>query len=192
VTTRRYRVGALLAASAAAATLSGCGLSNPYAPTATSTRPSATTSSRPSSAPARTFSPALRTPAAVLAAQRNAVVRVAVDYALTQATWSPGTYIAQLAHLATLAVGPAAAQLTPTRAPAATVNALRAAGASSRAVLLASDGPTPGPAPTVVVITRVSATGAGRNPNVPDYQVCHLTLTHTPAGWRVAQFAIQP
>ena len=115
-----------------------------------------------------------------------------MDYALTQATWSPDTYTRQLGRLQSLATGAAAAQLATRQSPAAAEAALAAAGASSRATLMATDGPTAGPAPQVVVVAKVLATGQGRNPRVPDYQVCHLTLTHTARGWLVSSFQIQP
>lgn len=134
----------------------------------------------------------LQTPERVVAAQRNAIVRVAVEYALTQATWSPDTYARQLQRLQSLATGPAAGQLLTRQPPAAAEASLRAAGASSRSTLMATDGPTPGTAPQVVAVVKVLATGQGRNPGVADYEVCHVTLTRTTGRWLVSNFQIQP
>ncbi len=170
------------AAIAAGLALAGCGLHNPDA-----------VKTRPPARPTVPVAPSqLRTPPAALAAQRDALVRVAVDYTLTQATWSPDTYVAQQAHLAGLSTGPALAELAPRRGqpPAAVAAQLAAAGASSQATLLGIDGPTPGN--QVVVAYKATATGVGRSTGHPDYQVAHVTLTPHAHGWLVSGFAIQP
>ena len=76
--------------------------------------------------PAQQAPTGLLTPARVVAAQRNAIVRVAVEYALTQATWSPDTYARQLQRLQSLATGAAAAQLATRQPPAAAEASLQA------------------------------------------------------------------
>ena len=163
-----------LAALAAAILLAGCGVSNP----------SAVTTPPPTAAPAR-----LRTP---LIAQRDPLVRIAVDYTLTQATWSPDTYLAQKARLATLSTGRARAQLAITgdQAPADVAAQLRAAGSSSRASLIGTDGPSA--KHEVVVAYKTLATGVGRTPGRADYQLAHVTLTPGQARWLVSTFEIQP
>ena len=113
----------------------------------------------------------MRTPARVIDAQRDRLVRVAVDYTLTQATWSADTYVAQRARLAELATGPALAQLAPRdgQPPAAVAAQLTAARSSSRASLIGTDGPTR--RHEVVVVYKVRATGSGRSADRRDYQV---------------------
>jgi hypothetical protein len=162
--------------------LAGCGLSNPDAARTTPAR-------RPVAPVAPT---GLRTPTAAVAAQSNAEVRVAVDYTLTQATWSPNTYVAQQAQLAALSTGGLLAELAPRpgQPPAAVAAQLQAAGSSSRAGLIGADGPTP--QHHVVVAYKTLATGVGRNPRQADYQIAHVTLTPHSGGWLVSNFAIQP
>ena len=172
----------IAAAIAAGVALAGCGLHNPD--TVKTPPPARLTVPVP---PAR-----LTTPPAVLAGQRDPLVRVAVDYALTQATWSPDTYVAQQAHLATLSTGQALADLTPRagQPPAAVAARLAAAGSSSQATLIGTDGPTP--SHEVVVAYKASATGIGRSTGHPDYAIAHVTLTPHAHGWLVSGFAIQP
>ena len=172
----------IAAAIAAGVALAGCGLHNPDA---VKTRP-----------PARLAVPVpparLTTPPAVLAGQRDPLVRVAVEYTITQATWSPDTYVAQQARLAGLSTGPALAELAPRPGapPAAVAAQLAAAGSSSQATLLGVDGPTPGR--QVVVAYKATATGIGRSTGHPDYAIAHVTLTPNAHGWLVSSFAIQP
>jgi hypothetical protein len=163
-----------LVAIAAAILLAGCGVSNPGAVT---TPPS-------TAAPAR-----LRTPAVE---QRDPLVRIAVDYTLTQATWSPDTYLAQKARLARLSTGRARAQLAITgdQAPADVAAQLRAAGSTSRASLIGTDGPSA--KHDVVVAYKTLATGVGRTPGRADYRLAHVTLTRHDGAWLVSGFAIQP
>jgi hypothetical protein len=176
------RPGTIAVAIATGAALAGCGLHNPGTvkapPPARLTVPVA---------PAR-----LTTPPAAVAGQRDPVVRVAVDFALTQATWSPDTYVAQQAHLATLSTGQALTDLTPRpgQPPAAVAARLAAAGSSSQATLIGTDGPTPGH--QVVVAYKATATGLGRSTGHPDYAIAHVTLIPHGHGWLVSGFAIQP
>jgi hypothetical protein len=165
-----------LAAFAAAILLAGCGVSNP----------SAVTTPRPTPQPAPT---GLRTP---IIQQRDRLVRVAVDYTLTQATWSPDTYLAQKARLARMSTGRARAQLAVTgdQAPADVAAQLRAAGSSSRASLLGADGASP--EHEVVVAYKVLATGAGRVRGRADYQLAHVALARRDGAWLVSRFEIQP
>jgi hypothetical protein len=167
--------------AAAAALLAGCAISNPQAST--------TVPQRPAAAPAPT---GVRTPAAVLDAQRERQLRVAVDYTLTQATWSADTYLAQRARLAERATGRALAQLADRdgQPPAAVAARLRAARSSSRASLLGTDGPSA--EHDVVVAYKVLATGTGRTPKRADYQLAHVTLTRRDGAWLISRFAIQP
>ena len=172
----------IAAAIAAGVALAGCGLHNPD-----------TVKTPPPARPTVPVPPArLTTPPAVLAGQRDPLIRLAVDYTLTQATWSPDTYVAQQAHLATLATGQALAELAPRPGqPSAAVAAqLAAAGSSSQATLLGVDGPTLGH--QVVVAYKASATGIGRSTGHPDYAIAHVTLTPHAHGWLVSSFAIQP
>ena len=119
-------------------------------------------------------------------------MRVAVDYTLTQATWSADTYVAQRGRLAELATGQARAQLTPRdgQSPARVAAALKAAGASSTATLLGTDGPSA--RDEVVVAYKARATGSGRAPEGTDYQVARVTLTRHRGSWLVSTFAIEP
>jgi hypothetical protein len=160
-------------AIAAAVVLSGCGVPNPSAP----------------STPAPV---GLRTPGAVVGVQRDALVRLAIQYTLTQATWSPDTYLAQRGRLAELSIGQARAQLTPRdgQSPARVAAALKAAGSSSTATLLGADAPNDND--EVVVAYKVHATGSGRDADQTDYQVAHVTLTRRHGRWLVSGFAIQP
>lgn len=170
-----------IAAAAAAALLAGCGISNPQAST--------TPRQRPAGAPAATR---VRTPRAVVDAQRERQVRVAVDYTLTQATWSADTYVAQRARLAELATGRALAQLAERdgQPPAAVAAQLRAAGSSSRASLIGSDGPSA--EHEVLVAYKVLAIGTARAPGRADYQLAHVVLSRHRRAWLVSRFAIQP
>jgi hypothetical protein len=67
---------------------------------------------------------------------------------------------------------------------------LRAAGSSSHAFLVGSDGPDS--RDRVVVAYKTHATGAGRDPARADYQIAHVTLTQRHGRWLVSTFAIQP
>lgn len=169
-------------ATVAAVAIAGCGLSNPDA-MRTPPRPRAVAPVAPAG---------LRTPPAVVAAQRDAEVRVAVDYVLTQATWSPDTYVAQQALLAAMSSRQALAELAPRpgQPPAAVAAQLKAAGSSSRATLLGTDGPNP--AHQVVVAYKTIATGLGRSTGHPDYQLGHVTLTPNARRWLVSGFEVQP
>ena len=119
-------------------------------------------------------------------------MRVAVDYTLTQATWSPDTYLAQKARLARHSTGRARAQLAVSgrQSPADVVAQLRAARSSSSATLIGTDGPSR--EHVVVVAYKVLATGAGRTPGRPDYEIAHVTLTRQHGAWLIFDFAIQP
>ena len=167
-----------LTVTATALLLAGCGLPNPAA-----TAPPTPTTTTPAGA---------RTPVDVVNAQTDRLVRLAVDYTLTQATWSPDTYLAQKARLARLSVGRARAELAVPAGvtPADVVAQLRAAGSSSRAQLLGVDGPNR--LHEVVVAYKVLATGAGREPGRASYQVAQVTLTRHRSTWLVSTFAIQP
>jgi hypothetical protein len=162
-----------LPALAAAIVLVGCGVSNPSAVT-----------TPPTAAPARLHTPVVK--------QRDPLVRVAVDYTLTQATWSADTYLAQKARLARLSTGRARAQLAVTadQAPADVAAQLRAAHSSSRASLIGTDGPNA--KHEVVVAYKVLATGTGRPPGRADYQLAHLSLARHGRSWLISDFAIQP
>jgi hypothetical protein len=164
--------------AAAALLLTGCGLANPQA---------VTTPQQPGPGAS-----GVRTPSAVLDAQPDGPVRVAVDYTLTQATWSADSYVAQRAKLAQLATGPALAQLEPRDGapPAAVAAKLDAARSSSHASLLGTDGPSR--RDEVVVAYKVQATGSGRSTARIDYQVAHVTVTRNSGRWRVSRFAIAP
>jgi hypothetical protein len=130
------------------------------------------------------------TPTAALAELSDAQVRVAVDYALTQATWSPDTYAAQQAQLAVLSTGAALAELAPRpgQPPAAVAAQLNAAGSSSRASLVGTDSI----GDQVVVAYKTQATGTGRNAGQPDYQLAHVTLVAHASRWLVFDFQVQP
>ena len=91
-----------------------------------------------------------------------------------------------------LATGTASAQVLTRRAPAVVIAAMRASRSESQAALVGTDGPSLAPDPTVVVVVKVTARGPGRDPSIPDYEVCHLTLSQQASGWRVSTFAIQP
>jgi hypothetical protein len=171
-----------VAAIVAGVSLAGCGLSNP----------DDTARTPPAHPGSVAVAPSLRTTTAAVAAQTDAEVRIAVVYALTQATWSPDTYVSQQARLAALSTGQALAQLA-TRAgqpPAAVAAQLAAAGASSKAALIGADGPNP--EHQVVVAYKTIATGAGRNTGQPEYAIARLTLTRRSKQWLVSSFAIQP
>jgi hypothetical protein len=165
-----------LAAIAAAILLAGCGVPNP----------SAVTTSHPTPQRAPT---GLRTP---VIAQRDPLVRIAVDYTLTQATWSPDSYLAQKARLARMSTGRARAQLAVTgdQAPADVAAQLRAAHSSSRASLIGTDGPSA--ENDVVVAYKVLATGTGRMRGRTDYQLAHVALVSHDGAWLVSRFEIQP
>ena len=167
-------------AAAAVVLLAGCGLHNPDVVKTPPAHP------RP---PTPT---GLLTPSSVVAAQRGALLRIAVDFTLTQATWSPDTYVAQQAHLAGLATGQALAQLAPRdgQPPAAIAAQLAAASSTSQAQVIGTDGPNA--QHQVVVAYKVLATGAGRHPGQPDYQLAHVTLTRRGPAWLVTAFEIQP
>ncbi|MCA1679735.1 MAG: hypothetical protein LC777_12700 [Actinobacteria bacterium] len=159
---------------AAAVALSACGIPNPSAP------------STPSPAPQR-----LRAPGAVVGVQ-DARVRLAIGYTLTQATWSPDSYLAQRGRLAELSIGHARAQLTPRdgQSSAGVAAALKAANSSSTATLLGADAPNANN--EVVVAYKTHATGSARAADQTDYQIAHVTLTRRHGRWLVLNFAIQP
>ena len=162
------------------AVLAGCGIPNPDPPTSGRSR---TVPAAPNSVHARVD---------VARHRRDPRMRVAVEYVLAQATWSADTYVAQQGRLARLATGPALAQIGPRdgQPPAAVAATLRAAGSSSHAFLVGSDGPDS--RGRVVVAYKTHATGAGRDPARADYQITHVTLTRRHGRWLVSRFAIQP
>jgi hypothetical protein len=160
--------------------LCGCGISNPSA----TTTPRTTAALAPSG---------VRAPVAVVGSRRDdPLVRLAVQFTLTQATWSADTYVTGRARLTRISTGRARAQLTaPAGQSSADVAAiLKAAGSSSRASLIGTDGPNA--AHEVVVAYKVVGTGAGRRPGRADYQLAHLTLTRQDGRWLVSTFEIQP
>ena len=163
-----------IAAITTATLLAGCGLADPNATT-----------------PPASATPAPTGPPAVAGQQRDPLVRAAVDYTLTQATWSPDSYLAQKARLARLSTGRARAQLTVRdgQSPANIVAHLRAARSSSSATLIGTDGPSR--ERVVAVAYKVLATGAGHTGR-PDYEIAHVTLTRQQGAWRVIDFAIGP
>ncbi len=166
------RVFATVAATAA---LTGCGISNP---------------SDPSSQPTVAAPPSgLRAAPSRL---RDELVRAAVNFTLTQATWSPDTYVAQKGLLAAASTGLARAQLaTPDgQSPTAVARLLNAAGASSRASLLGTDGPDE--SHRVVVAYKTVVTGSGRARDRAAYEIAHVTLVREHGRWLVSTFAIQP
>lgn len=168
-------LGVALALTACAIAVTGCGITNPTTPTTSATP------ERP------------RTPVDVVDAQRHPLVRLAVDYTLTQATWSPSTYVAQRGRLAERATGQARAQLTPRdgQSPAGVAASLKAAGASSSATLLGTDGPSA--RHQVVVAYKTTATGAGHAAGgLATYAIAHVTLTRHHGRWLVSRFEIQP
>lgn len=134
----------------------------------------------------------VRVPTGVLRGRRDPRLRVAVEYVLAQATWSADTYVDQQARLARLATGSALAQLAPRdgQPPAAVAATLKAAGSSSRATVIGTDGPNP--RHEVVVAYKTHATGSARNPARAEYEIAHVTLTRRHGRWLVASFAIQP
>jgi hypothetical protein len=160
--------------------LAGCGIPNPNAET---TPRRQTVAEGPHG---------LRVPGGVVRGRRDPLVDVAVEYVLAQATWSADTYVAQQARLARLATGRALAQLVPRdgQPPASVAATLKAAGSSSHAFLVGTDGPSPGR--QVVVAYKTHATGAGRDRAQADYAVAHVTLTRRHGRWLVSRFAIQP
>jgi hypothetical protein len=160
--------------------LAGCGIPSPDPPAAPP----------PRAVPAAPS--ALQTPGGVVRARRDPLVDVAVEYVLRQATWSADTYVDQQARLARLATGRALAQLAPRdgQPPASVAATLAAAGSSSHAFLVGTDGPSPGR--QVVVAYKTHATGTGRHPGRPDYEIAHVTLTRRHGRWLVSRFAIQP
>jgi hypothetical protein len=163
-----------------AVVLSGCGIPNPDPPT---TGRSRTVPAAPTGLHAR---------ADVARHRRDPLVRVAVEYVLAQATWSADTYVDQQARLARLATGQALAQLAPRdgQPPAAVAATLAAAGTSSQASVIGTDGPNL--SRQVVVAYKTHATGAGRDPARADYQIAHVALTQRHGRWLVSRFAIQP
>jgi len=167
-------VRSTIAAITTASLLAGCGLADPNA---------TTTPASPVPAPSSSGTAA--------AEQGDPLVRAAVDYTLTQATWSPDSYLAQKARLARLSTGRARAQLTVRdgQSPANIVAHMRAARSSSSATLIGTDGPSR--ERVVVVAYKVLATGTGRTGR-PDYEIAHVTLTRQQGAWRVIDFAIGP
>jgi hypothetical protein len=164
----------------AAVLLAGCGISNPNAET---TPRRQTVAEGPHG---------LRVPDDVVRGRRDPLVRVAVEFVLAQATWSADTYVDQQARLARLATGRALGQLAPRdgQPPASVAATLKAAGSSSHAFLVGTDGPDS--RRQVVVAYKTHATGTGRHPGRPDYQIAHVTLTRRHGRWLVSRFAIQP
>jgi hypothetical protein len=172
----------------AAVLLAGCAIPNPDAPTAPAPGPGP--GPRPRTVP--TTPSRLEAGGDVARPRRNPLVRVAVQYVLRQATWSADTYVHQQARLARLATGRALAQLKPRdgQPPAAVAATLKAAGSSSQAFLVGSDGPDS--RDQVVVAYKTHASGAGRHPAHADYEIAHVTLTRRHGRWLVCAFAIQP
>ena len=170
----------LTASAVAAVVLAGCGIPNPNAETTPTPQ---TVAAAPHG---------VRVPAEVVGARRDQRVRVAVEYVLTQATWSADTYVDQQARLARLASGRALAQIGPRdgQPPAAVAATLKAAGSSSHASVIGTD--RPNLSHQVVVAYKTHASGAGRDPARADYQIAHVALTRRHGRWLVSTFAIQP
>jgi hypothetical protein len=170
----------LTSAIGAGVLLAGCGIPNPNTET---TQRQQTVAQAPVG---------VRVSSDVLRGRGDPLVRVAVEYVLAQATWSADTYVAQQARLARLATGSALAQLAPRdgQPPAAVAATLAAAGSSSRAAVIGTDGPNP--RHQVVVAYKTHATGSARHQGRPDYEIAHVTLTRRHGRWLVWNFAIQP
>jgi hypothetical protein len=174
----------VIATVAVATAITGCGIPNPNAATTL-----APTAAAPSTA---TPPPAPPAQGSVVGTKRDPLVRIAVDFTLTEATWSADTYLVQKARLAQRSTGRARAQVTlpAGQSPATVAAQLKAAGSSSTAKLLGTDGPTH--EHQVVVAYKTRATGIGRDADRVDYQVAHVTLTRHNGHWLVADFSIQP
>jgi hypothetical protein len=182
-----------------AAALTGCGIENPYSgddpggPLAKAPRPSATTTNTAAAAPGQPTAD----PVPVVS-RRDPRVAVAVDYALTQATWTPQTWVQQIEHLQTLATGAARKEIHRASDGVSLEAQARALGSSqmtSRATFLGADiakGRDSESAATVIVVLRVQASGEGRQTSGVDYTVNEAQLTKASGGWRVSRYLTQP
>jgi len=201
---RTLRYFTLVAVAIATA---GCGVDDPYAsttPTTATTAPTAaTTAPAPAQVPTDQDEPnpvdtvtGATTIVPTEVSRRDERVRVAVDFAVTQATWTPDTWIPQQKRLGTLATGAAKAELNPTDLPLEDqAQALRDAKATSRATFLAADvseGRDDPSEATVIVVLKVVAGGAGRQESNPDYTVNQAKVQRTSAGWRVRNYSTLP
>lgn len=199
---RTLRTIALTAVAIAAV---GCGVDDPYASSTTSTSaaPTTTAPAAPAQVPGDQDAPnpvdtvtGATTIVPTEVDRRDERIRVAVDFAATQATWTPDTWIRQQRRLGTLATGSAKAELNPTDLPLEDqAQALRDAKATSRATFLAADisqGRDDASEATVIVVLKVIAGGAGRQESNPDYTVNQAKVQRTSAGWRVRDYTTLP
>lgn len=170
-------------ATTGAVVLAGCGVSDPYGP-----EKRATTTTAAAAPPPPVSAPTRR-------GLNDPVVRVAVDYATTQATWTASTWLAQRRHLRQLATAAQqrAIDAQVTAPPAEQVAALESSGEQSSARMLAVDVAARRPTGTVVVVVlKIRAQGSGRDAAATDYSVSEVTVTASPDGPRVSDFLVRP
>lgn len=175
-------------------TLAGCGLDDPYTnPDADTTTP--TQPARDAQGPPDTLTGATTTVPDTIR-DRDEATRVAVDYAITQATWTPDTWISQQQRLRDLSTGQARDELDRGTPLDEQAQAIADARSTSRATFLAADyergRPPTSERATVVVVLRVVAGGEGRQDTYPEHTINRAKLTRTPAGWRVSSYVTLP
>ncbi len=199
------RVGLAATALAAAGLLAGCGISNPYQPSAPSlsaTSTSSTTSA--STTPADAGDPAPErdgtAPAAAPIAQHQVgtsagspTARAAVTrYAQLYINWNASDLIADQHNLAAVSIGAARLQAQQAAAHATTDTTLTADHVTNTGQVVSAQ-PGAGPAAGKwVIVTSEKTLGTGDYAGLPPaVHVTYAKVTHTNQGWVISQWAPQ-
>jgi hypothetical protein len=192
----RHRTIPLVAAAIIAAGLAGCGIDDPYADNGTTTPTTATEDQHTDEAPPLDTTTGATTPPLPELDRRDERIRVAVDFAVTQATWTGDTWLKQQERMKALASGRALRDLEHVDVPLADqAQVIADSKLTSRASFLAADirkgrdSPTEA---TVIVVLKVQAGGAGRKDDVPDYTVNQATVSKVDGEWRVTNYVTLP
>jgi hypothetical protein len=193
-----HRTTVAIAAATAALALSACGRQDPQpAPQPTTTAAADLPASDGTDFPAphgehaTPAGPKLTVARTDLSDPR---IKLAADYAVTAATWTPRTWIDRLVRLKDLATGTALEDLETPGSPSDAAQALAADDAASTATLLSGQlagKPEARDAATVIVVLKVTATSAGQ-PRAPEYDVAEVTVMRLDDGWRVSDYVLQP
>ncbi len=199
-------------AGLSAALVAGCGITNPYQPSHTTTTSTArssaptstTTSSTGAGAPRDLGDPPGERNGTIPTAEKAAQQRLATGaasptpqaalerYAHLYINWQASDLATHQRQLAAISLGQARAQALQAAASSTTNTALTRSHVANHGQLVAL---TPGSAAAAgvwVLVTRESTTGQGDYQGLPaTLHVTYAQLTHTTTGWVVSQWAPQ-
>lgn len=208
--TPRATARRLIPTGVAAIALAGCGITNPYQSSHTTTSGSSTTA--PASTSTSTAPPRPRDlgdppperggtiPAAQRAAQRrlatgagSATPQAALDrYARVYVNWKASDVAGHQRQLAAISLGQARAQALQAAASARADTELTRSHVTNHGQLVAISHGTAAAGGVWVLVTRETTTGQGDYAGLPPtLHVTYAQVTHTPAGWVISQWSPQ-